>query len=96
MSDGSEVEMTSAEKAALTNFNITYTYDSNSGDKREFGGKAAEGADPAVPAQFSYSKTDKQITVTDTSDFENSVYTLNADYKGFKATFDIVFFRSST
>ena len=94
MSDGSEVEMTSAEKAALTNFNITYTYDSNSGDKREFGGKAAEGADPAVPAQFSYNTSDKQIVVTDAADFQNGVYTLKAAYKGFETNFDLVFKRS--
>ena len=96
--DGTEELMSADDYEALssTNFNITYTYDSESGDKIEFGGKAASGDDPAIPAQFSYSKTDKQITVTDTSDFENSVYTLNADYKGFKATFDIVFLRSST
>ena len=101
MSDGSEVAMTSAEKAALTNFNITYTYDSNSGDKREFGGKAAEGADPAVPAQFSYNTSDKQIVVTDAADFQNGVYTLKAKYKTdanteFTTTFDLVFLRSST
>ena len=93
--------MTSAEKAALTNFNITYTYDSNSGDKREFGGKAAEGADPAVPAQFSYNTSDKQIVVTDAADFQNGVYTLKAKYKTdanteFTTTFDLVFLRSST
>ena len=94
MSDGSEVAMTSEEKAALTNFDITYTYDSATGDKREFGGRAASGDDQAVPAQFSYA--DNTITVTDASAFENGVYTLNANYNGFKATFDIVFLRSST
>ena len=96
--DGTEELMSSDDYTALsdTNFNITYTYDSESGDKREFGGKAAEGGDPAIPAQFSYFKINKQITVTKVSDFENGVYTLNADYKGFKATFDIVFLRPST
>ena len=94
--DGTEELMSTADYAALnsTNFNITYTYDSTTGDKREFGGKAAEGTDPTIPAQFSYSKTDKQITVTKASDFENGVYTLNAEYKGFTAKFDLVFSRT--
>ena len=101
--DGSEELMSNDDYAALsdTNFNITYTYDSNSGDKREFGGKAAEGNDPAIPNQFSYSKTNKQITVTKASDFENGVYTLTATYTPkqgttFTTNFDLVFLRSST
>ena len=101
--DGSEELMSNDDYAALsdTNFNITYTYDSESGDKREFGGKAAEGNDPAIPNQFSYSKTNKQITVTKASDFENGVYTLTATYTPkqgttFTTNFDLVFLRSST
>lgn len=101
--DGTEELMSNDDYAALsdTNFNITYTYDSESGDKREFGGKAAEGNDPAIPNQFSYSKANKQITVTKASDFENGVYTLTATYTPkqgttFTTNFDLVFLRSST
>ena len=91
--DGTEELMSTADYAALnsTNFNITYTYDSTTGDKREFGGKAADD-DPAILAQFSYANN--TITVIDASDFENGVYTLNADYKGFTAKFDLVFSRT--
>ena len=91
--DGTEELMSTADYAALnsTNFNITYTYDFTTGDKREFGGKAADD-DPAIPAQFSYANN--TITVIDASDFENGVYTLNADYKGFTAKFDLVFSRT--
>ena len=84
MSDGSEVEMAPAEKAALTGFNITYTY--MEGDKQEFGGASS----PAVvPKQFSYNNN--KITVTGASTFAKGVYTLNASYNGWSTKFDIVF-----
>ena len=89
MSDGSEAAMTQAEKDALTNFNITYTY--VEGDKQEFGGATLPAA---IPAQFSYNSTTKQITVNDASTFAKGVYTLDASYNGWNAKFDIIFARS--
>ena len=84
MSDGSEAAMTPEEKAALTNFNITYNY--AEGDKQEFGGASS----PAVvPKQFSYNNN--KITVTGASTFAKGVYTLNASYNGWSTKFDIVF-----
>ena len=37
----------------------------------------------------------KTITVNHAQEYENGVYTLNADCKGSKTTFDLVFLRSS-
>ena len=37
----------------------------------------------------------KIITVNHAQEYENGVYTLNADCKGSKTTFDLVFLRSS-
>ena len=89
MSDGSEAAMTSAEKAALTNFNITYHY--AEGDKQEFGGASSP---TVVQAKFSYNSGTKDITINDASTFAKGVYTLNASYNGWNAKFDIVFARS--
>ena len=85
MSDGSEVVMDSSE---LTGFTISYTYADE--DEKEFGGSTAD----SIPAQFSYNAETKTITVEKSSDFANGVYTLDAEYKGFKTSFDIVFTRS--
>lgn len=90
--DGTEESMSSTEKEALTNFNVTYNY--TTGDDKKFGGDNTY--DPVIYAQFSYNTTDKQIIVTNASDFENGVYTLEADYNGFKATFDIVFLKTAS
>lgn len=89
MSDGSEAAMTSAEKVALTNFNITYHY--AEGDKQEFGGASSP---TVVQAKFSYNSGTKDITINDASTFAKGVYTLNASYNGWNAKFDIVFARS--
>ena len=106
MSDGSEVAMTDSEKAALTgtNFIVSYTYDSESGDKESFGH-----ASPATN-DFSYDDTaedesnigrNPSIVVHNSQKYENGVYTLKAKYKThanteFTTTFDLVFLRSST
>ena len=91
--DGSEEPMLPEEYAALssTNFAITYTYDAAAGDAESFGHAAA----PATN-DFSYNSVTKTITVNHISDYENGVYTLNVDYKGFKTAFDLVFLRSSS
>ena len=91
MSDGSEVAMTPAEKSAIDadDISVTYTYAEN--DDKKFGGDST--ATPAVPAQFSYAN--KTITVTDAGTFLKGVYTLEANYKGFKSKFDIVFLREA-
>ena len=107
MSDGSEVAMTDSEKAALTgtNFIVSYTYDSESGDKESFG----HATSPATN-DFSYDNTDEDsndlgknpsIVVHNSQKYENGVYTLKAKYKTdanteFTTTFDLVFLRSST
>lgn len=107
MSDGSEVEMTDSEKAALTgtNFIVSYTYDLESGDKESFG----HATSPATN-DFSYDNTDEDsndlgknpsIVVHNSQKYENGVYTLKAKYKTdanteFTTTFDLVFLRSST
>ena len=87
-SDGSEEEMNAAEKAAITDFNVTYIYDSASGDAESFGNAASPDNN-----DFSYNSSTKIIKVNNVSAYQNGVYTLNADYKGFKAAFDLVFLR---
>ena len=107
MSDDSEVAMTASEKAALTgtNFIVSYTYDSESGDKESFGNAASSATN-----DFSYKTTLVDENDTDTipcivvhnsQNYENGVYTLKAKYKTdtdteFTTTFDLVFLRSST
>ncbi len=85
MSDGTEVPMTSTEKADIS---VTYTYAAD--DDKKFGGDSAN----SVPAQFSYAN--QKITVTGASTFAKGVYTLNANYKGFTTSFDIVFLTASS
>jgi len=85
MSDGTEVPMKSTEKADIS---VTYTYAAD--DDKKFGGDSAN----SVPAQFSYAN--QKITVTGASTFAKGVYTLNANYKGFTTSFDIVFLTASS
>ena len=77
--------MTSTEKADIS---VTYTYAAD--DDKKFGGDSAN----SVPAQFSYAN--QKITVTGASTFAKGVYTLNANYKGFTTSFDIVFLTASS
>ena len=85
MSDGTEIPMTSTEKADIS---ITYTYAAD--DDKKFGGDSEN----SVAAQFSYAN--QTITVTGASTFAKGVYTLNANYKGFTTSFDIVFLTASS
>ena len=91
--DGSEEPLLPEEYAALssTNFAITYTYDAAAGDAESFGHAAA-----LATNDFSYNSVTKTISINHISDYENGVYTLNVDYKGFKTAFDLVFLRSSS
>ena len=102
MSDGSEVEMTLAEKQALTttNFVVSYEYDSTSGDKESFGNTTNHESD-----DFSYNSsldasenhTYPSIIVNNAQNYKNGVYTLKATYNGkFTTNFDIVFKRTSS
>lgn len=96
MSDGSEVAMSKAEKNELTGTNFTVSYTAQEGDFADFA-VAAKG--------FSYDNSDEaeehpetypQIVINKAFDYQKGVYTLKADYNGFKTSFDIVFLREAT
>ena len=85
--DGTEELMTDDEKEAFTADGFTVTYTAGADD------------DPLFESDcFVYDTTDSsdpKIVVSEASNFENGVYTLNAEYNGFTAAFDIVFLRSA-
>lgn len=88
--DGSERALTADELAKL---NITYTYNSESGDKESFGNATS----PDVN-DFSYNETTDVITVANYKDttYKNGVYTLKATYDSkYSDEFDIVFERTA-
>ena len=87
MADGSEEPMTSAEKAALV---LTYTYDSESKDIEAFAS-----ADTGFSFDNTTDSDNPVIKVSYASNYNQGVYTLNADYNGFEASFDIVFVREA-
>ncbi len=76
--DGSERLMTDAEKLAL----FTFGYTPAEGDEAAFA-EAETG--------FSYDAVNKQIVINNASDYASGVYTLNAEYNGFTAEFDLIF-----
>ena len=109
MLDGSEVKMTNDEKASLTgtNFIVSYTYDSASGDAESFGNQQNTNDN-----DFSYDNSAEvegepekypRIVIKNAQKYANGVYTLTAVYKkqsaettiNFTTIFDIVFSRSS-
>ena len=88
--NGTEAPMKSQEKSGLTNITVSYVF--SAGDADSFGG--SDTAVPPVAADFSYDPAAKTITVDNASAYADGVYTLEADYKGYKARFDIVFERT--
>ena len=86
--------MTADEKNALTGTNFTISYTAETGDSADFADSTKgfsyndQAEDANNPATY------PQIIVKGTSAFKNGVYTLDADYKGFKTSFDVVFERT--
>ncbi len=96
MSDGTEAAMSAAEKNALTGTNFTVSYTAQEGNSAAFA---------AASTGFSYDnsaedennpETYPQIVIKNASDYQKGVYTLKADYNGFKTSFDIVFLTEPT
>lgn len=87
MSDGTEVEMLAIEKAALTGTNFTISYTAKTGDSADF-------AASVTGFYYNTSSATPEIVVNQSSEYKNGVYTLDAEYNGFKTSFDIVFLRS--
>ena len=102
--------MTDNEKASLTgtNFFVSYTYDSTSGDAESFGNQ-----ENTNDNDFSYNSAEVEgepekypsIVIKNSQKYANGVYTLTAVYKkqtaetttiNFTTIFDLVFSRSSS
>ena len=82
MIDGSERLMTREEKKQLL---LSYVYDKDSKDDISFGGNA-----DTEKNDFSYDADHDYIKVANASHHKDCVYTLTADYHGYRTEFDLV------
>ena len=83
--------MSTAERNALTGTNFTVTYTAQEGDSAAFAAAATGFSYNNSAEDTEHPETYPQIVINKASDYQKGVYTLKADYNGFKTSFDIVF-----